>query len=94
MQQRILQKHHQGSCLEYEIDNLYDSHLEGRHIFLSLHALMFVVSITCLSIDFEISSTVFSFPVDKSSARKESITIGKLCRNTNCKAKTISPHEK
>lgn len=40
MQQRILQKHHQGSCLEYEIDNLYDSHLEGRHIFLSLHALM------------------------------------------------------
>ncbi len=40
MQQRILQKHHQGSCLEYEIDNLYDSRLEGRHIFLSLHALM------------------------------------------------------
>ena len=45
MQQRILQKHHQGSCLEYEIDNLYDSHLEGRHIFLSLHALMFRIFI-------------------------------------------------
>lgn len=88
MQQRILQKHHQGSCLEYEIDNLYDSHLEGRHIFLSLHALMLLSVL--LAYQLILRFTVFSFPVDKSSARKESITIGKLCRNTNCKANNFT----
>ena len=93
MQQRILQKHHQGSCLEYEIDNLYDSHLEGRHIFLSLHALMLLSVLLAYQLILRFQAPYFLFQSICLMLGRSQLLLGN-CAATQIVRQTISPHEK